>query len=39
RSAAVAERAGFVLEARLHNDMRDNAGELRETLQYVKFPD
>ncbi|MCC6613995.1 MAG: GNAT family N-acetyltransferase [Anaerolineae bacterium] len=39
RSAAVAERAGYVLEARLHNDLRDNTGALRDTLQYVRFPD
>jgi len=39
RSAAVAERAGYTLEARLHNDLRDNTGSLRETLQYVRFPD
>ncbi|MCL4247245.1 MAG: GNAT family N-acetyltransferase [Anaerolineae bacterium] len=39
RSAAVAERAGYVLEARFHNDIRDNAGELQDMLLYVKFPD
>jgi RimJ/RimL family protein N-acetyltransferase len=40
RSAAVAERAGYVLEARLHRHMRaaDGVG-LRDTLIYVAFPD
>ena len=40
RSAAVAARAGYVLEARLHNHMRaaDGVG-LRDTLIYVAFPD
>ncbi len=38
RSAAVAERAGYTLEARLHHYERDVGGELRDTLIYVKFP-
>ncbi len=38
RSAAVAERAGFTLEARLHHYERDVGGELRDTLIYVRFP-
>jgi RimJ/RimL family protein N-acetyltransferase len=40
RSAAVAERAGYVLEARLHRHTRaaDGVG-LRDTLIYVAFPD
>ncbi len=38
RSAAVAERAGYVLEARLHHYERDVGSELRDTLVYVKFP-
>jgi RimJ/RimL family protein N-acetyltransferase len=40
RSAAVAERAGYVLEARLHRHVRaaDGVG-LRDTLIYVAFPD
>ena len=40
RSAAVAKRAGYALEARLHNHMRaaDRVG-LRDTLIYVAFPD
>jgi RimJ/RimL family protein N-acetyltransferase len=40
RSAAVAERAGYVLEARLHRHLRaaDGVG-LRDTLIYVAFPD
>jgi RimJ/RimL family protein N-acetyltransferase len=40
RSAAVAERAGYVLEARLHRHMRATDGVgLRDTLIYVAFPD
>ncbi|HVO46726.1 MAG TPA: GNAT family protein [Steroidobacteraceae bacterium] len=39
RSAAVAERAGYTLEARLHHHARDVNGGLRDTLVYVKFPD
>jgi RimJ/RimL family protein N-acetyltransferase len=38
RSAAVAERAGYTLEARLHHDTRAPDGSLRDTLVYVKFP-
>jgi RimJ/RimL family protein N-acetyltransferase len=38
RSAAVAERAGYTLEARLHHYERDVGGELRDTLIYVKSP-
>jgi RimJ/RimL family protein N-acetyltransferase len=37
RSAAVAERAGYALEARFHHHMRDPEGTLRDTLLYVKF--
>ncbi len=37
RSAAVAERAGYALEARLRNHRRDAQGYLRDTLVYVKF--
>lgn len=39
RSAAVAERAGYTLEARFHHDMRGVDGDLRDTLLYVKFPE
>jgi RimJ/RimL family protein N-acetyltransferase len=39
RSAAVAERAGYTLEARLHHHARDVNGGLRDTLVYVRFPD
>jgi ribosomal-protein-serine acetyltransferase len=39
RSAAVAERAGYTLEARLHHYERDVGGELRDTLIYAKFPE
>jgi RimJ/RimL family protein N-acetyltransferase len=39
RSAAVAERAGYTLEARLHHYERDVGDELRDTLIYVKFPE
>lgn len=40
RSAAVAERAGYVLEARLHHHVRTPDGaSLRDTLIYVAFPD
>ncbi|MBN1678892.1 MAG: GNAT family N-acetyltransferase [Anaerolineae bacterium] len=38
RSAAVAERAGYTLEARLHHDRRDVDGALCDTLIYVMFP-
>ncbi len=37
RSAAVALRAGYTLEARLHNESRAPDGELRDTLIFVKF--
>ena len=39
RSAAVAERAGYALEARLHHHARDVDGGLRDTLVYAKFPE
>lgn len=39
RSAAVAERAGYMLEARLHHQARDVGGGLRDTLVYARFPD
>ena len=38
RSAAVAERAGFPLEARLHHHRRNVAGELADTLIFARFP-
>ncbi len=38
RSAAVAERLGFVREAHLRNDMRDANGELRDTLVFSLVP-
>lgn len=37
RSAAVALRAGFTLEARLHNESRAPDGALRDTLIFVRF--
>jgi RimJ/RimL family protein N-acetyltransferase len=37
RSAAVAERAGYRLEARLHHHMRGVDGTLRDTLLYTKL--
>jgi ribosomal-protein-serine acetyltransferase len=37
RSAAVAERLGFALEATFRHDMRDVKGELRNTRIYVKI--
>jgi RimJ/RimL family protein N-acetyltransferase len=37
RSAAVAERAGFVYEGTLHWNRRDVEGRLCDTLVYVKF--
>lgn len=37
RSAAVAERSGYDLEARLHHQARDVQGGLRDTLIYVRF--
>lgn len=39
RSAAVAKRAGYRLEATLHNQARDTAGGLRDTLVFVRFPE
>lgn len=39
RSAAVAERLGFVREALLRNDMRDANGEVRSTLVFGLTPD
>lgn len=39
RSAAVAERLGFVREALLRNDMRDANGEVRSTLVFSLTPD
>jgi RimJ/RimL family protein N-acetyltransferase len=38
RSAAVPHRLGFVREALLRNDMRDPAGELRDTLMFALIP-
>lgn len=39
RSAAVARRAGFTLEATLRNDGRHHhTGELRDTLVFVRWP-
>jgi RimJ/RimL family protein N-acetyltransferase len=37
RSAAVARRAGFILEAALCQDARDNRGRLRDTQVFVKL--
>jgi RimJ/RimL family protein N-acetyltransferase len=39
RSAAVAERAGFTLEARLRHHRRNMQGELADTLIFARFPD
>lgn len=40
RSAAVAERAGYTLEAHFHGDRRDTYGEISDTLMYVRlFPE
>lgn len=39
RSAAAARRAGYQLEAVLHRQARDNAGNLRDTLVFARFPD
>jgi len=39
RSAAVAQRAGYTLEARLHHFERDVGNELRDTLIYARFPE
>ncbi len=38
-SAAVAERCGFTLEARLRHERRNTSGALADTLIYVKFPE
>ncbi len=38
RSAAVAERAGYHLEARFGQHMRSPQGDLRDTLVYVMIP-
>jgi RimJ/RimL family protein N-acetyltransferase len=38
RSAAVPRRLGFTQEALLRNDMRDPAGELRDTLVFALIP-
>lgn len=39
RSAAVARRAGFTLEATLRQHARDNDGRLRDTLVFAMLPD
>jgi RimJ/RimL family protein N-acetyltransferase len=39
RSAAVAVRAGFVLEARLNRHRRDTSGGLSDSLCFVRFRD
>ena len=39
RSRAVPDRLGFVLEATLRNQVRDGAGELRDTLIFALTPD
>jgi RimJ/RimL family protein N-acetyltransferase len=39
RSAAVAQRAGFTLEARLRCDSRDNDDHLRDTLIFARLRD
>lgn len=39
RSAAVAERAGYALEAHFHHHTRAVDGSLRDTLIYVRFPE
>lgn len=39
RSVAVAERCGFVLEARLRHERRNYYDELADTLIYVRFPE
>lgn len=36
RSARVAEKCGFFLEARLKNDARDTSGSLRDTLVFAR---
>lgn len=37
RSAAVAHRAGYTLEATFHNDARDHFGRLRDTFIFAKI--
>jgi ribosomal-protein-serine acetyltransferase len=37
KSAAVAERAGYTQEARLHRDSRGTRGELRDTFIYARL--
>lgn len=39
QSAAVAERAGFTLEAKLHHYRRNMERELADTLIFARFPD
>jgi RimJ/RimL family protein N-acetyltransferase len=39
KSARVAERAGFTLEATLHNNERGTDGTLRDTLVFAMTPD
>jgi RimJ/RimL family protein N-acetyltransferase len=39
KSAAVAERAGFILEARLRHHRRNMDGELADTLIFARFPE
>jgi len=39
RSAAVAERCAYTLEAQLHHERRNTSGQLADTLIYVKFPE
>jgi RimJ/RimL family protein N-acetyltransferase len=38
RSAAVAERCGYILEARLHHHRRNMQGQLSDTLIYARLP-
>ena len=38
-SIHVAERAGYILEARIRNDKRDVEGQLCDTLMYALLPD
>ena len=38
KSANVAERAGFTLEAELRDEMTNPDGSVRNTLVYVAFP-
>jgi RimJ/RimL family protein N-acetyltransferase len=39
RSAAVAERAGYTLEAHFRNHMRAPDGGLRDTLVFARYPE